>query len=777
VLKVILYDRAQDLYQLDFLENPELPLTYVFPHPQLADDFRDRFNDLGLLENREVITISNFIKGQLQDVENFKGKAQLIPCLIPEWKKRIENPTFEKFLHTFNLFTDLRSFTLNFDLITDILTEFDKDLAKGLLIFWNELETEGIVDEHKAYNLISQMDFSGEKKNLFFWGFGHLSALQIEMLQALSTYHDVYVPFPRNAFIKSHSTDWINWVDTSLVNDLKEVPRVLRGKFSLFPKNKMSEYLREKLDKKKTDFYLMSKDISMEDINEIPQAGLNFKVKNDLYKNKIKDIFTLIKEGGATSKDDLEKEIEKLIGGEREKDFGLKDFRRLKIYLLIKEILSEWPDTEISLFDLRVMEYLIDLNAPRTFSTPILASDEFGEIRGINRLGFYNSQNQKVICVNSNYAPIKTSGSRYPELVEEFLRALGPIQNNYMEYLQIKEHILEILEEENSLFFLEEGLQDSDLAWEEIFFEIKDNQLGQGKDKKELTTPVDYLLPFVKKEAAPLKSISAKKLQTYIDCPRKYYFSYPEKINPYISPTCTITPADLGRIEHEVMDYYFREYRTWDPVNHENTVKAVFERHLMKKAVPELKIKTAWVEVKHYTQNGILEILKLLTIYPDATLEFEKELSEDHVKGFIDLVFVSSEGVGLIDFKRSKGGMATKGELLSFKEIQLWFYLNHLKQEGKILFLGYLGMGHPDDSIFLVRDELLKDKLNSESFCSSKRIYVAENTLEEELKNYSHVEDRVIKEIKEENTWSARPLSSDSCKYCVVETVCPKGEL
>ena len=775
VLKVILYDRAKDLYQLDILENPELSLTYVFPHPQLADDFRDRFNELGLLEKRDVITISNFIKGQLEDATNFKGKAQLIPCLIPQWKKRIESPTFEKFLHTFNLFTDLRSFTLNFDLITEILTEFDKDLAKGLLIFWNEVETEGYIDEHKAYNLISKKKFEGEKKNLFFWGFGHLSAGQIEMIQALSTYHDIYVPFPRNAFLKAHSSDWINWLDTTLVKDFPEVPKKLKGSFALFPKNKMSEYLRDKLSPgQKTDFYLMSKDITMEDINEIPQAGLNFKIKNDLYKNKIKDIFTQIKDTSATP---LEDYIEKQIAGEKEKDFSSKDFRKLKIYLLIQEIINEWPDSKITLFDIRVMEYLTDLRAPRTFSAPILSTEEFGEIRGINRLGFYNSQNKKIICVNSNYAPLKTSGSRYPELVEEFLRALGPIQSNYMEYLQIKEHILEILEEENALFFLEEGLQESDLAWEEIYFEIKENELAEGNDSKGLPIKVDYLMPFIKKELAPLKSISAKKLQTYIDCPRKYYFSYPGKMNPYITPTCTITPADLGRMEHEVMDRYFGDFRTWDTENHAKIVNMVMERHLMKKSVPDLKIKAAWVEVKNYTQNGIMEILKLLAIYPDAKLEFEKELTEENVKGFVDLVMVTSKGVGLIDFKRSKGGMATKSELLNFKEIQLWFYLKHLNLENDLLFLGYLGMGDPDDSIFLVGDELLKDQMESEKFCDAKRIYPVEDTIEEELKKYSEQENKIIKDMKEDNAWNATPLNSNSCKYCVIETVCPKGEI
>ena len=781
MLKVILYDHTRDLYQPDILENTELSMTYVFPHPQLADDFRDRFNELGLLDKRDVITISNFIKGQLKDDENFaknyKTKADLIPCLIPEWKKHIDSPTFEKFLHTFNLFTDLRSFTLDFNLVENILTEFDVEVAKGLLIFWTVMENDGLIDEHQAYNLIStnfdQKIYPPEKKNLFFWGFGHLSALQIEMVQALANFHDVYIPFPKNAFIKAHSTDWINWLDSTLIHDFQEIPRKLKGKYSFFPKNKMSQYLREQLKpKNKTDFYLMSKDISMEDINEIPQAGLNFKVKNDLFKNKIKDIFFAIKDAGTES---LENYIEKQIEGEKENSFDAKDFRKLKIYLLIKEVLKEYSGT--TLFDLRVIEYIVDLKAPRTFSAPILTSEEFGEIRGINRLGFYNPDIVKIICVNSNYSPIKTSGSRYPEKVEEFLKALGPIQNNFMEYLQIKEHILEILEDERSIFFLEEGLQESDLAWEEIFSQIKGNELSQKKEENKLPSKIDYLLPFIKEESFSLKSISAKKLQTYIDCPRKYYFTYPGKINPYIEISCIFTPADLGRMEHEVMDLYFRENDTWDPEKHMQVIKSVFEKHLMKKSVPDLAQRPAWVEVSNYTENGIKEILKLLKIYPEAKLEFEKELREENVKGFMDLLLTTPQGVGLIDFKRSIGGMATKGELLGFKEIQLWFYLNHLEMKKDILFLGYLGMAHPDDSIYLVNGPLLKDRMESEKFCNPKRIYTAETSIEEELKKYAGIENNIIKEIKSDNSWKDKPQTSSSCKYCVIETVCPKGNL
>ena len=56
-----------------------------------------------------------------------------------------------------------------------------------------------------------------------------------------------------------------------------------------------------------------------------------------------------------------------------------------------------------------------------------------------------------------------------------------------------------------------------------------------------------------------LKSISASKLQTYIDCPRKFYYQNVERVFPKLIFEQKLTPIDLGRIEHEVIEKYFEQ--------------------------------------------------------------------------------------------------------------------------------------------------------------------------------------------------------------------------
>lgn len=785
VLKVILYDRAKDLYQLDFLENADLSLTYIFPNPQLADDFRNRFNDLGLLGKRDVITISNFIKGELHDLEafakNYKGKAQLIPCLIPRWKNNIEKPSFEKFLHTFNLLTDLRSFTLDFNLVEEVLSEFDAELAKGLEVFWKTLEDDELIDEHKSYNLITEKYIQGvetdQKQNFVFSGFGHLSALQIEMIQSLGNCHDVYIPFPKNAFTKAHSTDWINWTDTELtLKEIAEEKRDIKGTYSFFPKNKMSEYLKNKLPDKTVDYYLMSKSVNLEDINEIPQAGINFKVQNDIFKIKLKKIVSQIKNSHKwpQTKEVLLEQVESLVAAESEKEFHKKDFRELKIFLLLRGVLDDYSIDLLTLFDLRVVEYLVDLLCPRTFSSPLL-KEESGQVRGIDRLGFYNPDNFKVICVNSNYPSLKTSGSRYPEKVEEFLRALGPIQSNFMEYLQIKEHVLEILEDENSLFFLEEGLEESDLAWEEIFSEFKSKEIVSKVEEKS-TPKVDYLLPSIKQEFFELPYVSASRLQSYLDCPRKYYFSYCQKIAPYIEPQKSFDPRTLGLLEHKVIERYFKENNTWDKEIHKKLVEDILDKHLIDKVMsPSLK-KTAQVEIRDYSYHGISEIFKILKVYPDAKLEFEKELLGGDIRGSVDLYFEAGDYMGVLDFKRSKASIGSEKDLRSFSKVQLWFYLNHLDSKKECVLLGYLNLARTDDSVILLTEEF-KAKLKDEGFCQGKGLKDFKMPAKELLEKYISFENESFKNLLAESHWQAKPRTANACDFCSVAAICPRRVL
>ena len=50
-----------------------------------------------------------------------------------------------------------------------------------------------------------------------------------------------------------------------------------------------------------------------------------------------------------------------------------------------------------------------------------------------------------------------------------------------------------------------------------------------------------------------LRSYSATRIQSYIDCPRKYYYQYIKKINLNIKSSCLLTPDIKGIIEHSVI--------------------------------------------------------------------------------------------------------------------------------------------------------------------------------------------------------------------------------
>ena len=100
----------------------------------------------------------------------------------------------------------------------------------------------------------------------------------------------------------------------------------------------------------------------------------------------------------------------------------------------------------------------------------------------------------------------------------------------------------------------------------------------------------------------------------------------------------------------------------------------------------------------------IQTLLEIRKIDSDLKFEFETKISnkEDlQVIGSIDCVVRTRDMVGILDFKRSAGGIPSKKDIMSFVKIQMWFYL--LRTESLLpenRFFGFLNLSEPTDSIF-----------------------------------------------------------------------------
>ncbi len=769
MLKVILLNKAVDLYSLDFIDNPELPTTLVLPNPLLADNLRERF----LEKEVDLITISRFVNNELK--EEREDKAHLIFDLLKCFKKQFKNPSFEKFLHSFNHFTDLRSFSLEFSPFEDVLPFLDEEIAKAITLFWKEVSDRSLVDEHHAYFKLSEK-FKDQDyiipKNIIFYGFNHLSNLQVEMVQALSRHYNVFIPFLKRVYVKCQSSDWIKWIDTTFDfrEELEESPNA-KGKVAFYPENKMAEFLSIcTISDKKVDFYLLSKDLDFNLANEIPFHGLNFKVKNDLFSPKLKAFFKTLPEKNAVE------EIEKRFKTESEKDFHGKDFRLLKIISLIKENLKYFP-RELDRFDLNALEYVVSLKLPRTYTTPLIKNGFKGEIRGRGSLLSYEPKNLNIVIVPSGNHSISIGTTKYPKQVEECLFALGPIQNPYLEFLNTQELLREIFEDESTLLIAPFGSEKENEAVEQIISKVKILEILEVNSGKEYIFPKDPLEQYIVKAPQVQKTLSATKLQNYLDCPRKFYFSYLNKIHAPETKE-EFSHLHLGNLQHLIIGKFLEKNEVFDQEILEKILDEEFEKFILEnKMIPTgLEKEKARIEIKNYSYHGIIELLKLKKGFPDGMFLFEKDLipsADIPINGRLDVLFSCSEGYGILDFKRGSGSIPSGKELFDFKKIQPWVYLNHYPVEGKnCLFLGYLNLSSPKESLIFCNNSSIQERLRDFNF--EAKTSIVEKTMSQIKEEFFNFEIKKFEEINLESQFLPIPQDSKSCNYCPVNQVCSK---
>src|SRR5690606_17223007 len=78
----------------------------------------------------------------------------------------------------------------------------------------------------------------------------------------------------------------------------------------------------------------------------------------------------------------------------------------------------------------------------------------------------------------------------------------------------------------------------------------------------------DPLLPKAS-SLRPLQKISATKLQSYLDCPRQYFYKYVDPKLPYQEFEHHLLPKDLGILEHRIIERYCKMHHNFDEVVHQ----------------------------------------------------------------------------------------------------------------------------------------------------------------------------------------------------------------
>ena len=795
-LCVKLYSDSNELFKMPLWQSEQTSTVVVCPSPAEADRVRTRLVGNNGASATDVITISKFISNQLGLLETapeISRKADLLLKLSVFWKRVFPDYGHERFVQCFTLLTELRGTSLSLESLQEVIEEYHPEVSDGIKMLWTSMDATDLHDEHSAYSVLAEAYrqtpspfIDEENTRVVFHGFGHLSGVQVDLLKAISIRQEVIVPYRSKLYENRHQTDWISWLSTLEMEEISvdHSQESVTAKLYAFSKNRLAEFVaREMSSEEQIEVVLGAPRASMRDFLEIPLEGMFFKTPIDLLSEAFSQIEDKVRQLFAASGADIIETdtVRTLIDAHQVSLLKAQDFRGYKAALLSLETLSKWEElattnSEISTFDWDVLKECIRLMSPRVYQAPNLSVGKLrGKIRTFSEAADIEAGAKVIVCITSAQPSFNLGESEYSKEVAGLLSALGPRRRKELDFLKAREEFREMLKRTDACFFIENGLLEHDLGWAEMLNEISFNEQDLSSAPKRIRK--DLLSERVSKQAKPIATFSPSRLQTYLDCPRRYYYQYVEKVSDKPIKQQELEPRFLGEIEHDVIDQYLSESIEW---NENRFVKLCHKLLVDKLNKEKITLEPAsfvahFQEIKSFSKNGIQFITTLIQHLPKPKLIFESEYQDDIFKGRVDLKIESELGLVILDFKRSAASIPTKSAHESFDKLQIWNYLAHANEHKKdLLFWGYISLKEISASLLFSSWGELSDIFSDMDEPPKIHAYESD-VLSMRLGEYVKAENELTDMIRNDKVWLARPKESASCTFCPVNTLCSRG--
>lgn len=785
MMRIVYFSKKNQLWE-ELNSLPESKL-FITPSPLKADSLRI---ELPTSLNGDVVTIAKFtsdLLATLWDDESrpvVKRKAELLVIFGILKDKFLPNLGYEQFVQAYNLFSELRSFTLNQDALSTVIEEESSDIQQALKIFWQLLDATGFSDEHGAYQKISEGLRSSEehdslKKAFIFWGFQHLNGQQVDLLKALAIRYHVIIPFPLSLKEKLRRSDWVSWVkdDKVLETTLPEI--VLKPKVDWIPINSRELSLNLKnLLKGPSEVIMGVSKLKPGHFDYLPSDEVSFKIPHQLLEAEIFEV-----------SNELESEIssfqsfeEWCVAKKKEILESLKDsyeFKKYRAFQLFEEAyksLKELTDQEVKMdvFFRKLLRDVSLLNQPRTSFIPLLQEKGVIHLKDMSSLESIDQTKKIYLCVDEVFEDIQGLGLNYRDAIAKELSALGPLKRNDLD-LQFRQWELEnLLSDAKVTLLMPPGVLKHNLVWKRIFqnVEMMMQDFGTSGVAKKMNS---YLASFPKKNYAG--NFSASRLQTFLDCPQKFYFSYVEKMNPDLKLNKDIDPRVSGTLIHKVIEE--RNSGTVEAISRRVLNEYILENEL---SLPRDTFERRLLIITQRARNGLDFMAKLDSILPGIEWHIEKDFTDEQdykISGKIDCLGIHKDHVFLLDFKSTKFSASANIEIESMDSLQLWVYALAAQRivpdfDKKSIVMGYVVLDDPSTSNILIQDEDLFKSIKEARFARPKHIT---DSVSELLKAAQvRVDDLVIK-VREEKVFPPSPRKPSHCDLCEIRLVCPKGSL
>lgn len=794
MMQIVYFSRkSQFLTEMQSIPGEKI---YITPSPAKADGLRTL-----LLENSssDVVTIAKFTSELVKhlwvgaDPPEVKRKADLLLIFGILKNKYLPELGYEQFTQAYNLFSDLRSFTLNEDALSTVMEEQSPEVGKAVELFWRLLEATGYLDEHGAYQKISEALRSFEekdelKKTYIFWGFQHLNGQQVDLLKALSIRYEVIIPFPLVLKEKLKKSDWLSWLRESKVKerDLAMIPQEPKASWLKINSREIAMNLKTLL-KSGDQIVLGVSKLSPLHMDIVPSRGIFYKIPHQLIQAELQELSYEIKT--AMKGKELFTELEGFLQEKRNKIIkalsAQASFKKLKALELYQEALDSirgLTDEEIKVdrFFLKLLHEVVALNQPRTSYVPV-SSDELNiDLKDMSSLEDVKRDRRVILCVDDRFDEIQSLGQNYTETIQKALSALGPLKRNELELLFKQWEFHDLFSQGEVLVLMSESTLKHSLIWKRLFTDVN---LGESDNKTQ--QPERQIVDHLEKseKISFTGSFSASKFQTFQDCPRKFYFNYVDKIFPSIALVNDFDPLIKGTISHKIIEVFHKSQATIEELP--TLIKKVMADFIKEKklALTPETFRKHELEFNHRSLNGIQflnHIDELMGSPVKWSIEEDFSFTDEYkLTGKIDCIGRLGNTVFLLDFKSTKYGASSNKEVEQLESLQLWAYakaaaknIENFEQQSVVM--GFITLDNPSESNLLFTDTELFEKFKAAKICKQQ---VFKIPFPELFKSAQEKMLSVSLAIQSEKIYPARPRKSDACSFCELTKVCIKSEM
>lgn len=758
--------------------------VFITPSPSKADGLRARLQ--GQMYE-DVITIAHFTGSlakhlwKTEEQPLIKRKAELLLIFGILKNKYLPELGYEQFTQAYNLFSDLRSFTLNYDALSSVLEEQPEVIKNAVALFWKILDLTNYLDEHAAYQMIAERLRSVEeitelKKTYIFWGFQHLNGQQVDLLKALAIRYQVIIPFPLSLKEKVKKSDWISWVKDHKTEEVELVDVLEKPKASwgVINSREISSCLRDILTDNDQVVLGVSK-LSPSHLDLIPSQRVRFKIPHELLSVELKEISHGLKKFSGTSED-----LREVIKERMKSVASLKHLRGWQLYLEALDLISELSDdaVQVDSFFLKLLYEVVRLNQPRTSFAPASSEKMSIDLKDMSSLENLDRKRRVLLCVDERFEDIQSLGQNYTEVIQKSLATLGPLKRNELELLFKQREFRDLFSHGEVTVFMGEGTLKHSLIWKRLFENIELVRIEK-KASGETKKIEDHLHTLEKKKFSG--NFSASKLQSFIDCPRKFYFNYVDQLFPQVVLQKDFDALTSGTIIHEIIEIYFKENLTVE--NLKMLTRKVMDSYIAKGklCLSEEVYRQKELIFSQRALNGIELIREIERVSGDQIhwkIEESFKLTEPiSLAGKIDCMGVGSKYLFLLDFKSSEYAASSNKEILSLDAIQLWAYAEAARTlvsdfDQKHLVLGYVILDKPSQSNILTVDQDLVKKFKG--LCRGHKI---KDEIDQKLEEAREKMHALGKAIMSEEKFPAEPRKATTCDFCELNKVCMKSEI